>query len=230
MKPYKVLFAALAAAVALTALLAVAAYALPQLLPSAAPNNKLEIVATSGAVLESTEGAKLVCAAAKGGGWLETDVLGTFRMTYEQCTAGGSSCETEGDPAEVMLAEGSFHFVYDTLGEVSTTLEGPETLGIALLALLKEVSGKCFHGLVTFNIKGTWLCLILTPLVASISHGVGCFGEGGRAKYHTYWNDSGTKIENVQMLLSENGGPFVEAAGQIGPRLITFERAAWMNE
>jgi hypothetical protein len=220
---HRALATALTAAVALLALLAVAAYALPEFLPIDNPNNAFTGTATGTSVLENSAGTKLECTKGSDSGGLETETLGTFHVTFENCSSSGVKCTTEGDTTGLILGEGSFHFVYDTLG-------AGETLGVATLLLAKETDFSCLGGLLNNKIKGTLLCLIHTPLTSSKTHTVKCEGEPkGKAKEKKYWNDSGTTVE-VLLLSNLNEGGFKESNLQLEYTHATVEAGAWMNE
>jgi hypothetical protein len=223
MTHWKLLATVFTAAVALMALLAGTAYALPQFLPIESPNNTFSGTATSAWIFENSAGTQLTCTSDKDRGGFETDTLGTFHLTLENCNSSGVKCTTEGDVSGLILSEGSFHFVYDTLGT-------GETLGVAILFLPKETDFSCLGGLLNNKIKGTLLCLIHTPLTSSKTHTFKCEGEAkGKAREKKYWNDSGTTVE-VQLLSNLNEGGFKESNEQLESTLATTEAGAWMNE
>jgi hypothetical protein len=219
----KLLAMTLAVAIAITAILAAAAYALPQFLPIESPNNTFTGTAVGSSILENSAGTELACTAGSDRGGFETDTLGTFHLTFDNCSSSGVKCTTEGDTTGLELMEGSFHFVYDTLGT-------GETLGEGLLLLPKEVDFTCLGGLLNNKIKGTLLCLIHTPLTSSKTHVFRCEGEAkGKLKEKRYWNDNGTIVE-VQLLSNLNEGGFKESNLQMEYTLATTEAGAWMNE
>jgi hypothetical protein len=225
MKPRRRLAVALTAAIALTALLAATAQALPEFLLSAKPNNVFTGTATGTSTLENTAGTKVECTKANSSGGLETDTLGTLHITFESCSSSGVKCTTEGDLTGLILAEGSFHFVYDALGT-------GETLGVAALFLLKETEFTCLGGLINDKVKGTVLCLILTPLTSTVTHQFHCLKgtKAGEAGEKSYWNDEGGKVE-AQLLSKLNEEPFFKETNlQMLSTFTTPEAGLWMNE
>jgi hypothetical protein len=224
MKRFRLIGLVLVAAFSLAAMLSASAVAvLPQFLPRVAPNNVFSGTATGSSTLENSAGTKIECTKANTHGGSETDTLGTFHVTFENCSASGVKCTTEGDSTGLILTEGSFHFVYDTLGT-------GETLGVAVLFLGQETDFSCLGGLLNNKIKGTMLCLIHTPLTSSKRHTLKCEGEAkGKAKEKTYWNDNGTIVE-AQLLSNLNEGGFKESNLQAESTMATVEAGAWMNE
>jgi hypothetical protein len=223
MKRFRLIGLALVAVFALGAMLSASAFALPQFLPIVEPNNTFNGTAVGSAILENSAGTDVTCTAGKGNGGFETDTLGTFHIIFENCSSSGVKCTTEGDTTGLILSEGSFHFVYDTLGT-------GETLGVAILFLPKETDFTCLGGLLNNKVKGTVLCLIHTPLTSSKTHTFKCEGEPkGKAKEKKYWNDNGTIVE-AQLLSNLNEGGFKESNEQAESTISTVEAGAWMNE
>jgi hypothetical protein len=233
MRPRRLLAISITAAIALTALLAAAAYALPEFLPFTNNNTFTSKNDATPIILENSAGTKIECTSENDSGGLETDTLGTFHITYEKCTSVGFTCTTEGDTSGLILSEGSFHYVYDTLGPKPTGAVGeePETLGIAILSLSKELSFSCAGGLVTNKIRGTYLCLILTPLVSSLTHLVHCLPgtAKGEARERAFWNDNGTMVA-VELESDQNEGGFKESNVQMLYEITTPLDGSWMNE
>jgi hypothetical protein len=223
MRSAKLLAASLGAAVMLTLVLATTAVALPQFLPIASPNNTFSL-STGLSARENTAGTIIECLTGTGTGGFETDTLGTFHIKFEKCKANGFQCESEGDTNEIILSEGSFHFVYDTLGT-------GETLGVAILLLTKEASIACAAVIVTDKITGSVMCLIVVPLTSTVTHEFDCFAGKRKGEQLTkeYWNDGGTQVFALLLSNVNKAGP-TETNLQLTSKMTTTELGAWMNE
>jgi hypothetical protein len=209
----------------LAAALATSAYALPQFLPIAGSNKTFTTKTTGTSILENSAGTKVECTAGKGSGGFETDTLGTFQITFENCSSSGVKCTTEGDSTGLILSEGSLHFVYSALGT-------GESLGVAILFLPKETDFTCLGGLLNNKVKGTVLCLISSPLSSNVTHRYNCAAgekKAGEAACNSYFNDNGTAV-NAQLLSNLNEGGFKESNEQLSATITTAEAGAWMNE
>jgi hypothetical protein len=209
---------------ALGAALSTTAQALPEFLPFTGNRALLGVLNSTEAIFENNGAVKVKCLDAVNEGGLETDTLGTFHIDFEHCSSGGFTCMTEGDVAGLVLAEGSFHYVYDALGT-------GETLGTAILLLFKEAGFNCAGGILNNKVKGKALCLILAPLTSSTSHRYHCVKgtNAGEAAEKTYWLDDGTAAA-VQLLSSLNAGEFKETNLQELASIETLNAGSWMNE
>jgi hypothetical protein len=225
MRRFRLIGLAFVAMLTLGAALSASAFALPEFLPFSAGTKTFTSALDSGeAILENSASTKIKCTALKGEGTLETDTLGTFKISFENCTLSGTPCTGTGDLSRTILLEGSFHYVDTTLGT-------GETLGMGMLFLPKLAEFDCVGGLVNNLLKGTLICLILTPLTSSVTHLFHCLpgATPGSSLYKQYWNDAGTHVE-VQLLASLNEGGFKEANVQALATLTTTADGSWMNE
>jgi hypothetical protein len=225
---YRFLGFALTAALALNAALAGSALALPESLPFSSGTKAFTGQLDSGqAVLENSDGFQFKCERMEGSGGLETDELGTFKFNFEKCGrpifGGTEPCTGAGDNEGTILSEGSFHYVFDTLGT-------GEALGVAILLLVKETSFECAE-IVQNDIKGDLLCLVLSPLTSLVTHLFHCVkGEGsGEQAQARYWNDEGTAVA-TRLLFRLNGGEFEETNLQLLATITTKEASAIMGE
>jgi hypothetical protein len=226
MKRFRLIGLALVAVFALGAMLAASAFALPEFLPSTRANLAFNGNLDSGkAILENSMGTQVECTSAPGSGGLETDTLGTFKIAFEGCESTGFKCKTTGGSVNgQILSEGSFHYVYDTLGT-------GETLGIAILFLAKLTEFECAGGLVKNIVRGLVLCLILAPLTSSITHLFHCLkgASAGVAGEKKFYNDNGTIVE-ATLEANQNNAGFKETNEQALATVTTAEASAWMNE
>jgi hypothetical protein len=228
MTRFRLLGLTLVAVCALSAVLSATALALPEALPFSSGTKAFTGKLDSGeAIFENSGGNQFKCKKAESSGELGTDTLGTYKLNFEECSlqilGTTETCAGSGDRSAVILSEGSFHYVFDTLGT-------GETLGVAVLFLPHETSFEC-GTFVKNNFKGTLLCLLLTPLTGSLTHLFHCTkGSGaGTSAIKTYYNDSGTAA-TAQLLLELDGGGFKEANLQLLATLTTKEASAIMNE
>jgi hypothetical protein len=212
----------------LSATLAAQAQALPEVLPFNAGTKAFTGKLDSGqAIAETSVGNRIECTATQSSGGLETDTLGTYKLTLEGCVGSifgkDEACAGPGDSKGIMLSEGSFHYVFDVLGKA-------ETLGVAILLLPHETAFEC--GVFVKNIiKGDVLCLLLTPLTSSLTHLFHCnkgTNDGEQAQ-KTYWNDDGTAV-TAQLLVEFDGGALNESNLQLLATITTKEASAIMSE
>jgi hypothetical protein len=224
MRFYRLLVVIVVAVMVLAA--AAAAFALPEFLPIEKPNNGFTGNLDSGVVvLEINSGTEVECTSAPSAGGGETDTLGTFKTEFKGCTAEGFECKTSGGPSRGQInTEGSFSFVYDTLGT-------GETLGVAIVFLGRLTEFECSGGLVKNVVRGLLLCLVLAPLNSSTTHLFHCLKgtDKGEAGEKRFYNDSGTIVE-ATLEANLNSGGFKEANLQVLAALTTAEAGAWMNE
>lgn len=221
MKQALALLGAALAALVVGAGLASQALALPELLGQSAGAEYSTKNTTENPGWESTKEEKIVCKGFSGQGVQENDMLGTFHSGFTLCTSSGFSCNSNGDSTGAVLMLGTKHYVLYKLGTGSE-------LGVAVLFLPEELTLKC-TALVTYKIRGTFLCAISEPLTSSTTHTFTCSGTKGVPALKTWWNDSGEPQE-AKLEISKNGGSFVEAE-LFGSGSITFGTAvAFMNE
>lgn len=223
MKRFRLIGVALVAVFALGAVLSASAFALPEFLiggegkPGSYTGKNV-----GNAILENSAGTQVTCTAAKGAGGFVSDNAGTFKISFEKCKSGSIACKGAGDGTEIILSEGSFNEVFDTLGT-------GVTLGVATLFLPHETSFEC-TGFAVSKVKGDVLCLVTTPLTSSTSHTFACKGVAkGKAAEKSYFNDSGTAV-TVQLLSSLNGAAFSESNEQAEGTVETSSAGAYMNE
>jgi hypothetical protein len=223
MKRFKLLGLALAAVCLLAAAFSASAFAgLPELLgQSAGATYSGKNTGTENPTLETVKKETITCTAASAEGIQETDTLGTFHIHFTGCNSSGFKCNTSGDEAGIILSLGTFHYVYDKLGTGSE-------LGVAILFLPEEQVIKC-TALVTLNVKGTILCLVLEPLTSAATHEFHCTQTGGKPSSTQWWNDEGVS-QTALALTSKNKGEFIESA-ELALASVTFsEPVAFMNE
>jgi hypothetical protein len=223
---YRLLVVTVVGAIVVASTLSGVAFALPAFLPSGRVNSSSIGNLDSGkAILETSAGTELECTTAPSRGGGETDTLGTFRTAFEGCESSGFKCKTTGGSVSgQIVSEGSFSFVYDTLGT-------GETLGIAILFSGKVTEFECAGGLVKNIIRGLMLCLVLAPLSSSITHLFHCLkgSANGTAGVKRFYNDSGTIVE-ATLEANQNGSGFKEVNLQALATENTPEAGAWMNE
>jgi hypothetical protein len=207
-----------------------AANPLSQLLPIKTGGSHFtgEKDSTENAILEINANEKLECKNDTEEGGQNTDTLGTFRISFKECkeTVLGTKCHSAGDSESegIILTNGTFHFVVDTLG---ATLGAN---GVAILLLPEITKFECDGGLTKFEIKGRLLCLLLEPLVAMVTHLFHCIQKEGKQNETSYWSDE-TLVSGVILETSKNGGAFV-ASGRLLLSSIGYlgEPVAIMNE
>jgi hypothetical protein len=200
---------------------------LPQLLPikTGGAHFTGEKDGTEEVILEIKAGEEVECKNATGEGGQNTDTLGTFRITFKECkeTVLGTACTSASDASGVILTNGTFHFVVDTLG---ATLGAN---GVAILFLPEITKFECDGGLTKFEVKGRVLCLLLEPLVSRTTHLFHCIQKEGKQNETAYWSDE-TLVSGVILETSKNSGAFV-ASGELALSSITYtEAVAIMNE
>jgi hypothetical protein len=205
-----------------------AAFALPELLPIKTGGTHYTAASdgTEEVTLEINANEKVNCKAATGEGGQETDTLGTFRISFTSCkeTILGTACSTSGDASGVILTNGSFHYVIDTLG---ATLGAN---GVAILFLPEITNFECDGGLTKFKVTGRVLCLLLEPLVSRSTHLFHCVQTAGKQNVTSYYNATGTLITGVILETSKNGGALAQS-GELALASVNFpEAVAIMNE
>jgi hypothetical protein len=224
MRLYKLFVAAGVGLGVLAMVLSAAAFALPEFLPSEGNTSFTGNLDSGNAILENSAGSRIECTSApsKDGG--ETDTAGTFKTEFKGCETAGFECKTTGSVKGQIDSEGSFSFVYDTLGT-------GETLGVAIVFLGKLTEFECAGALIKNVIRGSVLCLVLTPLTSSITHLLHCLKgtNKGEAAEKKFWNDNGTIVE-AQLLANQNSAGFKEASLQALAASTTLHAGAWMNE
>jgi hypothetical protein len=222
------LMAVFVLAAVMAAAAASAANPLPQLLPIKEGGSHFtgEKDNSENAILEINEKEKLLeCKNVTEEGGQATDTLGTFRISFRECKvpALDTSCTSAADASGVILTNGTYHFVVDTLG---ATLGAN---GVAILFLPEITKFECDGGLTKFEIKGRLLCLLLEPLVVRTTHLFHCIQTGGKQNETSYWSDE-TLVSGVILETSKNGGAFF-ASGELVLSSITYpEPVAIMNE
>jgi hypothetical protein len=217
---------ALMAVLALGAFASTTAFALPELLPKGAWTGKDDGGAAK-PTLEVLGGAvtPIECTAATGQGADETDTLGLFHITFTGChlKATLNKCESAGDVTETILALGTYHYVFDTLG-------AGEALGVAILFLPEHLHLTCLTAVNTLILvlgPGP-ICLILKPLESNKIHLFHCEQQAGTQKERTYWDDAGKEVK-AALKCSVNEAPEVEC-GELALGEVTYEVAqAFMN-
>lgn len=152
-------------------------------------------------LLETLKGEAVNCKEATAEGEQSTSTLGSYHVRFVSCKSTGVSCNSEGSEAGVILELGEYHYVDDFLGNPK---------GVAILYLV-NTKFKC-TALVSVEVKGHELCLILEPLVLSTMHEIHCrAGSKGMEEPKEWFNDSEGK-ESAVLLEEKNGGAFEEAA------------------
>jgi hypothetical protein len=191
----------LIAVLAMGALFASAAFALPELLPGGKFTGKS--VGTSKPTLETLSGTKIECNKAEGSGEDTSDTLGKFTIDFKECKTPNffnASCNTKGDSSGIILSTGEYHYVYDV-----------EKTGVAVLFLPNETTIECSSFLKTIvkseSANGGLVCLIKEPTVKSTKHIFKCEGASGDQTQKTYFNDSKASVK-AQLICSLNGGSF----------------------
>jgi hypothetical protein len=224
MKRFRLLGLALLAVFSLGALIVASASAeLPLLLPVKVGGSPWTGV-NDGAekvILETLKGEKVPCNKVKMSGTQETDTLGKYKLTFEECETVTGKCNSDGDAAGIILTEGEYHYVDDFLGTAAT-------LGVAVLLL---VSAHYLCPLVLILATGTLLCLILEPLVSMVTHLVHCINEAGTKGMPLdkhWWNDSGEE-QTAVLLENKNEGAFEEASLLMLWSITFGEPVAFMN-
>ena len=156
---------AVLAVVALGALIASSAFALPGISKEGEWSGKS--VAGTTPTLETMAEGTITCKEASASGKDSSASLGTFTINFkENCQDPkvGVKCESLGDAAGFILTGGEYHLVWDSL----------TTLGVALLFLPKELHLQC-TALVLILIKsqsanGGVICLIAAPESSKATH------------------------------------------------------------
>jgi hypothetical protein len=188
------------------ALLAVSASALPSVLPENTVERTWSGANVGTITMEKANGTSVTCSTASATGTEEVKKpLGLFHITFTSCTGPlGITCTGLGDESGRILALGSWHLVYDTLG---ATLG---QAGVAILFLLGDIHWECLGVLLLVFLGGMMLCLITKPTTSNPTHEFKCTAAGaGLAKETTYYNASGTLTKDVTLLAEEgsNGKP-----------------------
>lgn len=187
--------------VTMGAVLAPAALALPELLGWEGDRIFKTEKAATPLTIETTKGETISCTALIVDGLQAADTNGEFHLHLSGCKALGLVCNTEGDEAEIVLILGLFNYVFDALGA---------ELGVATLFQLSEFTIKC-TALVTFRVKGSFMCSEPEPLVSSELVRFVCTQTKGVQTEKTYWDDAGNE-QHTQLLVKKNAiGAFVEA-------------------
>jgi hypothetical protein len=189
------------------ALLAISASALPSVLPENTAERTWSGASIGDTTLEASNGARLSCTRAMTTGTEEVKrPLGLFHITFTGCSGPLETfrCTGLGDSEATILALGSWHLVYDTLG---ATLG---QAGIAYLFLLGAIHYECAFTLIVVSIGGM-LCLVTKPTTSTSTHEYSC-GRGasaGQAKERTYYDAGGTLTTIATLLVEEasNGTP-----------------------
>jgi len=211
---------ALLAAVSLSS--AFAASPLPQLLPI--EENKRFTDRNDGTTKlqwETASGTLIECRSVTSSGIQETDTLGNFHYSFEGCKFGAFKCTSAGDREEEILALGSFHYVYDTLG-------GSEK--VAALLLFAPSTFEC-TAIERVELTGRLLCLVLRPLEETRTHLIHCIRGPGRGEQAEtkWWNDN-LETQTASLEISINGGAR-ERISLLLLEEIRFQRAnAFMND
>jgi hypothetical protein len=220
MKHFRLLGVAVIAMFALGGSLAASeAFALPEILPVTGNQHFTgSNDGTAKLVLESKAGTEIGCTAATSTGFQETGSLGTFHIAFTGCnTAILGKCNTVGEAAETILSFGSFHYVLDTLG-------GATEEQVALLLLLTPITFEC-TSFAKNEVKGTLVCLILKPLVASKNSLFHC-NKGkskGEQEDKGYYNDAGTLV--ASKLESALNGAAFEESNELALAAVLFKEA-----
>jgi hypothetical protein len=224
MKHLRLFGVALVALVALGAVMAVSASALPTILPTTITEYTGKSI---GETKLSRQGglAEVSCTKATGKGTVEANGhLGLFAITFEKCKAAGGPCTGLGSAAEDIVSEGSYHLVFDTLG---ATLGAA---GVALLFLPGAVHFICTVPIIgevldVVNAGGMVLCLIANPTALTKVFEFVCKGKGGKPEGTKYYNEGGTLVSIVPLKSSEMEGTASEGA-QSGTATTEYSEAA----
>jgi hypothetical protein len=201
--------AALAALFALSALMAVTAFALPTILGESTTFTGKKVTGSGEAVLLSLGGGEIACKEAKGSeGTLEANHhLGLFHIAFEGCKALGLfNCTGLADNTGVLLSLGSWHLVYDSLAP--SLVNDP----VAILFLVGETHFECVGKLFVVPLGGMVLCLILNPTALTKVFEFHCNkNTGPRPEETKYYNEGGTLVGISPLLTAENEKPATES-------------------
>jgi hypothetical protein len=214
MRYWKLFVVALVAVCALGASMAVAASALPTLLPETVTSGTgKNIGSTHLKVVGAGSLETVTCTAATGESTVESNHhLGLFHIHFKTCSAGGGllTCTGLGEETGVILALGSYHLVYDTL---SVNLAAD---GVAILYLVDNTHFECGGKLVIVKLGGMVLCLISHPAALTKVSAFNCEERktGGPAETK-YYNEAGTLTSIAPLLTSEAEGAGKESI-QVG--------------
>jgi hypothetical protein len=205
MRYWKLFVVALVAVCALGASMAVAAFALPTLLPETVTTGtgknigSIHLKVVGAGSLETVE-----CKEAAGESTVEANHhLGLFHIHLKGCGAGGGllKCTGLGEETGVILALGSWHLVYDTLS-VSLAADG-----VAILYLFDNVHLECGGKLLIVKLGGMVLCLISNPAALTKVSAFNCKERiGGGPAETKYYNEAGTLTSIAPLLTSETEG------------------------
>lgn len=212
MQRLKILGVTLMTMLALSAVASATASASVTVLPE---NQEIKWTGESGKgtleVLKSI--SNTACQKAKWEGTIEKGKpLGLFHIDLEGCKAAIAACTGLGEAKEVLLALGTYHLVFDTLGAKLSEA------GIGILLLFEPLHFECGGKL--FIVEGQVLCLIKEPNKKTKHFEIKCDRgkESGDPGEILYWNESGKEVKMGQegLLTKEN-----EGAGTMSSELTT---------
>jgi hypothetical protein len=220
MKLFKSFTMALLAMLALAGALSASAFALPELLGSNAwPQSVTGKNTVANPTLESTKKETLTCTALAIEGTQSNDTTGEYHFDYTGCKSSGFACHTTGDASGIILMSVGPHDVEDS--------EDGTNWGTGKLILSNEFTIEC-TALVKIKIRGHTVCLDSGALLLASTHVFSCSETGGKAAER--WRNDKGEIEAAQLLLSKNGGEFIEAAWQETMSITFGEPVAYMND
>lgn len=153
----------------------------------------------------------LECERTKVSGEITSAHAGTYKLTMENCrTQARQECHSTGDLSGVLLWSGEFHLARVLLSPVK----------VGMVMSLTPVVG-CLGELVTREGKG--FVLQITPINTFTTHYelLAAFNELGGQAFTGYYNEAGTLVTGVYLLLNGN-----EAALAVSPTMTpTLERS-----
>jgi hypothetical protein len=210
MRHLRLIMAALTALFALSALMAVTAFALPTILPETVTTfTGKKAAGSAGLELLKLGGGVFSCTAVNGEpGTIEANHhLGLFHLAAEGCKVEGLfNCTGLADNSGVLLTQGSWHLVYDSLAV--SLVNDP----VAILFLLGEVHFECVGKLLIIPLGGMILCLILNPTALTKVFEFHCNkNTGPRPEETKYYNEGGTLVGISPLLTAENEKTATEA-------------------
>jgi hypothetical protein len=154
-------------------------------------------------------GIEVKCTSSDNAGSMEASKKsGAFDIDFKGCTGDGERCRSEGDAAEVILTEGTWHLVLTTISGVDKHL---------VWFSVKEFKLEC--GSIAFTIKGSILGELTPANTKTTSYTLNLRTTSGGQEYTTFENDSGEKVS--ASLLAEAGLGFNKVTEEVEVNKLT---------
>jgi hypothetical protein len=170
--------------------------------------------ATSGkAIFEASVVEQITCKSSAGEGAATSKRVGTFKLTFKECTSALGKCTSSGEGVGELLVLGEYHLVRLKSGEAGVWY------------VLNGTPAKFECGSDKLELKGGFISKVTPVEVKTLKFEVELKKKSAKAEAITeFENNSGEKVKAEGIKASVNGGSFGAASLESSEDKLTFSQ------